>query len=66
MTFDEWYGNRPANRREVCREVWEASRQNALRVLASAIRKAFPPDWVQEIVDRSDPLTPFLEELRKP
>ena len=29
MTFDQWYGNRPANRKQVSREVWHAALAHA-------------------------------------
>ena len=29
MTFDQWYGNRPANRKQVSREVWYAALAHA-------------------------------------
>jgi hypothetical protein len=39
------------------------TREETLRLLASAMKKIMPPELVQEIIYRGDPLAAFLREI---
>jgi hypothetical protein len=47
------------------KEALQKAQSAALRNLATAMKKTLPAEMVQEIIYRADPLSGFLEELRK-
>lgn len=40
-----------------------AGREQALRMLAGAMKKVLPPALLKEVVDHCDPLSAFIKEL---
>ena len=45
MMFDQWYGNRPANRKQVSREVWYAALAHAPELARLRAENAELKSW---------------------